>query len=140
MDQLASESPVPAGWCAVSNYTPTTEEVRDDWDALMLEGGGSEGSRADANFDRDRRNAQFDRWLAEVERAAAEKALTKAADDLRVNFSSGAAIAMHHECHKKQCRCGNPGSDEIVREVFEAAREAIRNEALAYRLNEGEKQ
>lgn len=86
----------------------------------------------------------FKRWLAEytaeVERAAAEKALTKAADDLRVNFSRGAAIAMHHECHKKQCRCGNPGNDEIVREVFEAAREAIRNEALAYRLNEGEKQ
>ena len=91
-----------------------------------------------ATTDVEEREAEFDRMIAEVERAAAEKALNKAADELRVNFSRGAAIAMHHECHKKQCRCGNPGNDEIVREVFEAAREAIRNEALAYRRNEGE--
>ena len=109
----------------MSEYTPTTEQVKDaavewfDWQVV-------DGSEA------------FDRWFAEVERAAAEKALNKAADELRVSFSRGAAIAMHNECHKKQCRCGNPGNDEIVREVFEAAREAIRNEALAYRRNEGE--
>lgn len=50
-------------------YTPTTDEmrwvyVRDDRAALS----------------REEYEAEFDRWLAEVERAAAEKALTDAAD------------------------------------------------------------
>lgn len=74
---------------------------------------------------------------AEVERAAAVRALEDAANDLRVSFSRGAAIAMHHQCHKKQCRCGNPGNDEIVREVFEAAREALRARAAEIRGDHG---
>lgn len=116
----------------MSEHTPTTEQMREWFAEPRSE---SEAMSPDAHYEA---KEMFDRWLAEVERAAAEKALSKAADDLRVNFSRGAAIAMHHECHKKQCRCGNPGNDEIVRDVFEAAREAIRNEALAYRRNEGE--
>lgn len=73
--------------------------------------------------------------LAEVK----ARALDEAANDLRVSFSRGAAIAMHHQCHKKQCRCGNPGNDEIVRAVFEAAREELRARAEAYR-REGREQ
>lgn len=75
------------------------------------------------------REVQWDVWLAE-ERA---RTLEESANDLRVSFSRGAAIAMHHQCHKKQCRCGNPGNDEIVRAVFEAAREELRARAEAYR-------
>lgn len=120
----------------MSECTPTVAEVRE-----YVETGGEYAPWVPPNREVEaRRGEAFDRMIAEVERAAAEKALSKAADDLRVNFSRGAAIAMHHECHKKQCRCGNPGNDEIVREVFEAAREAIRNEALPYRRNEGEKE
>lgn len=44
----------------VSRYTPTIEEVRDAF--------------AGHDFDQAITGAQFDRWLAEVERAAAEKA------------------------------------------------------------------
>ena len=78
-------------------------------------------------------DAEYDVWKAEVERAAAARALEEVANDLRVSFSRGAAIAMHHQCHKKQCRCGNPGNDEIVRAVFDAAREELRARAEAYR-------
>lgn len=46
----------------MSDYTPTTEEVRDAY--------------AGHDFDYAIAGAQFDRWLAEVERAAAEKAWT----------------------------------------------------------------
>lgn len=103
----------------MSDYTPTTEQVRKYW----------LGKWAPS----DNLDAQFDRWLAEVERAAAARALEEVANDLRVSFSRGAAIAMHHQCHKKQCRCGNPGNDEIVRAVFDAAREELRDRAEAYK-------
>jgi len=58
----------------MSDYTPDTDEVRGAWEVIMYEGGASAGSKADAHWDDARRAAQFDRWLAEVERAAAEKA------------------------------------------------------------------
>lgn len=55
----------------MSQYTPTTAEVRDDWEALMLEGGASTESRqANPSLHGETRRAQFDRWLAEVVRAA----------------------------------------------------------------------
>ncbi|RZT66760.1 hypothetical protein [Leucobacter luti] len=133
----------------MSEHTPYWKGVirgystngRDPWQVSveMPEGPGIyDGTGPTVEFERGQVvHVLTDTGLAEVERAAAEKALNQAAENLRVNFSRGAAIAMHHECHKKQCRCGNPGNDEIVREVFEAAREAIRNQALTYRRNEG---
>lgn len=49
----------------MSEYTPTTDEVETHW--------------ADVGFAGDRES--FRRWLAEVERSAAYKALTDAVDD-----------------------------------------------------------
>lgn len=102
-------------------FTPTEWEVREQY------AGGNIHAEA-----------EYDRMIAEVERAAAARALEEVANDLRVSFSRGAAIAMHHQCHKKQCRCGNPGNDEIVRAVFDAAREELRARAEAYRQERGE--
>lgn len=50
----------------MNEYTPTTEEVRDAYSGH--------------DFDQTIAVAQFDRWLAEVERAAAARALTEAAE------------------------------------------------------------
>jgi hypothetical protein len=44
-------------------YTPTTELVRDIWLSALWEGIAGEGTE-DAQWDEDRRLAQFDRWLA----------------------------------------------------------------------------
>lgn len=51
----------------MAEYTPTVEEVRDEW-ATALRG------------ERNARCAEFDRMIAAVERAAAVKALREAAD------------------------------------------------------------
>lgn len=53
----------------MSGWMPSTSQVRADFGEL------AEGAS-------ERRLAGFDRWLAEVERAAAAKALTDAADEL----------------------------------------------------------
>lgn len=108
----------------MSDYTPTTEEVRDDWDALMLEGGISEGSRADANFDSDRRNAQFDRWLAEVERAAAEKAWKRLAEIVYPLYEAAEAVLL-------------AGADT---QKLMGPLAKLGAQSNPYRLNEGEKQ
>jgi hypothetical protein len=50
-------------------YTPTTEEVREEFKISAF---------SSAEFDI--RGEAFDRWLAQVERAAAVKALRRAAD------------------------------------------------------------
>lgn len=81
---------------------------------------------------------EFERRLAEHDRQVAERALIKAARELRVSFSRGAAIAMHHQCHKRQCKCGNPGNDEIVREVFDAARASLHDLATEHRKGESQ--
>ena len=58
----------------MSDYTPTTEEVRDAYSGH--------------DFDQALAVAPFDRWLASVERSVAAKALTDAADELeRANAS-----------------------------------------------------
>jgi hypothetical protein len=53
----------------MNGYTPTTEEVRGDYAHFQVPGGTDPvtGEFAEGL-------AEFDRWLAEVERAAAEKA------------------------------------------------------------------
>lgn len=45
----------------MSDYTPSTEEIRERW--LLFDGGPVPAD-----------HAEFDRWIAEVERAAAETA------------------------------------------------------------------
>lgn len=47
----------------MSGYTPTTERVRDTWTNAMSEGCASDEELADAEWDTERRDAQFDRWL-----------------------------------------------------------------------------
>lgn len=58
----------------MSDYTPSTERVRDTWTNAMSEGCASAEEIADAQWDTERRDAQFDRWLvdhdAEVRAAA----------------------------------------------------------------------
>lgn len=44
-------------------YAPTTERVRDTWTNAMSEGFASDEELADAEWDTERRDAQFDRWL-----------------------------------------------------------------------------
>lgn len=48
----------------MTDYTPTTERVRDTWTNAMSEGCASDEELADAQWDTERRDAQFDRWLA----------------------------------------------------------------------------
>lgn len=55
----------------MSDYTPTTDEVREDF-AYPWEG---------FKQDREGRLAAFDRWLADHDREAAARALEEAADD-----------------------------------------------------------
>lgn len=57
-----------------SEYTPDTEEVREDFTCAVFEGIPSRRAMEDANFEWDRRAAQFDRWLAEHDRQVAEAA------------------------------------------------------------------
>ncbi len=47
-----------------NKYTPTTDRVRDTWTNAMSEGCASDEELADAQWDTERRDAQFDRWLA----------------------------------------------------------------------------
>jgi hypothetical protein len=54
----------------VSEYTPDTEEVRMQWETSLWEGVASDESRADAQWDGGRMNAQFDRWLESVKAEA----------------------------------------------------------------------
>lgn len=60
----------------MSDYTPTTEQVRDLWVDGLFEGIAGDEAVTDADWDKDRRAAQFDRWLAahdaEVRAEAAE--------------------------------------------------------------------
>lgn len=50
----------------MSEYTPTTEEVRNGWVSCAFEGGAgmSDAAYEDAQWDDERAEAQFDRWLA----------------------------------------------------------------------------
>ena len=92
----------------MSDYTPTTEEVRDAY--------------AGHDFDYAIAGAQFDRWLAEVERASAEKALLQAADEVELGDWS------HH------------GNHDDHRDAEAEASTWLEKRAATYRLNEGEKQ
>lgn len=56
----------------MSDYTPTTDRVRADY-AETYEGTD------------ERRYARFDRWLAEVERAAAEKAWDRCVGEMPID-------------------------------------------------------
>ena len=63
--------------------------------------------------------------LAAHDREVAARTLREAAEGARFGISRGAAIALHHECHKHQCRCGNPGVEELVSQCFLAARDEL---------------
>ena len=63
----------------MNDYTPTTDEVRDSLVHLNKYYAEQYGD-VDLLVVESETAAQFDRWLAEVERAAAEKALEEAAD------------------------------------------------------------
>ena len=64
----------------MSEYTPTTSEVREQF-ARGARGGYGGSAEAGAHRHVAAQN-KFDRWLAEVERAAAARALEEAADGI----------------------------------------------------------
>jgi hypothetical protein len=61
----------------MSDYTPTIGHVQDSYCHVQQEVFNVRGDEAHKQF-----HAEFDRMIAEVERAAAEKALTDAATDV----------------------------------------------------------
>ncbi|MGO3147102.1 MAG: hypothetical protein ACTIJ6_05420 [Leucobacter sp.] len=67
----------------MTDHTPTTDDMRELFCTPMTE---SQGINEEFHWEMEGR---FDRWLAEVERAAAEKALTDAADAFRSGQISG---------------------------------------------------
>lgn len=63
----------------MTEYTPTTEEVREAWNAAVVEGAAPRGALVDSDWgDQAKTDAQFDRWLAardaERDRQVAERA------------------------------------------------------------------
>lgn len=53
----------------VSEYTPTTEEVRNGWVCCVFDSGGvwvSKAAYEDAQWNERRTEAQFDRWLSQL--------------------------------------------------------------------------
>lgn len=81
----------------MTDYTPTTDEVRGDYAHFQVPGGtGPVTGEFTEGL------AEFDRWLkehdAEVERAAAARALDLAADEIFVQhleFDAGRRMAFH---------------------------------------------
>ncbi len=95
-------------------YTPTTDEI-----VIGMTHLGD-------NFWRELTENEILRGLAAHDREVAARTLrAAAAEDARFGISRGAAIALHHECHKHQCRCGNPGVEELVSQCFLAARDEL---------------
>lgn len=64
----------------LSEYTPTTVEVRNEWAGSRADSYALAVEHADAIAE-----AEFDRWLAEVERTAAAQALEEAADEINLS-------------------------------------------------------
>lgn len=48
----------------MSDYTPTTEEMRGNYVSNLFEGGGSDEARAEWDYERENGEQIFDRWLA----------------------------------------------------------------------------
>ena len=94
-------------------YTPTTDEI-----VLGM-------THLRDNFWRELTENEIRRGLAAHDREVAARALREAAKNALFGISRGAAIALHHECHKRQCRCGDPGAEELVSQCFLAARDEL---------------
>ena len=69
----------------MSEYTPTTEEVRNGWVSCAFEGGAgmSDAAYEDAQWDDERAEAQFDRWLAAEKSKWQAEALREAASGIQ---------------------------------------------------------
>lgn len=103
-------------------YTPTTDEV---FEATLYTWVDWKGFYDTGDAARD----GFDRWLSKVKAEAQVQALRMAADDITLSWSRGMVTALATECHKKQCRCGNPAPEELARQIALAYRDQIRHEA-----------
>ena len=70
----------------MSDYTPTTDEMRNVYASAQALGirSGPPGA-----IEYNHGKAKFDRWLAEVERAAAARALEEFADQMTTGFNAG---------------------------------------------------
>ena len=111
-----------------SEYTPSTEQVRDAYvRAIRNAFVGSTSEHA----------AEFDRWHDKERAEAQVQALRMAADDITLSWSRGMVTALATECHKKQCRCGNPAPEELARQIALAYRDQIRKEAEIIAREEG---
>lgn len=73
----------------MSEYTPTTDEVRGDYAHFQVPGGTRPvtGEFAEGI-------AEFNRWLAEVERRASEKAWSKLADVAYPLYEAAEAVLL----------------------------------------------
>lgn len=71
----------------MSGYTPITEEVRNSWVCSIYDGGAGMSGAAyeDAEWNEERAEAQFDRWL-EVERY---RVRSEVARDIEATASQG---------------------------------------------------
>ena len=104
-------------------YTPTTEEVRDDYAHFQVPGGTAPvtGEFAEGR-------AEFDRWLAAIERAAAARALEEFVDDYEDIYADSEmdmqAASMDYW----------RGADDAVKHAMQK----VRARAEAYRQERGE--
>lgn len=72
----------------------------------------------------------FNQAITQHDREVAAGALRDAAT-MRLGYSRGAAIAEHHGCHKHQCRCGNPGPEQMIELVTSAWQGALQERAIS---------
>ena len=78
----------------MTEYTPTTDEVRDLWENSLSHGCANREAKADADWEDERMVAQFDRWLERVRAEAQVKALREAADEAEAR-----EVAIHGSAH-----------------------------------------
>lgn len=77
----------------MSDYTPTTEHIRETWIHTLIEGCAHPEAKVDANWDDDRMAAQFDRWLAKRDAEAAERIAQAIEADMTHDAARNATLA-----------------------------------------------
>ena len=106
----------------MSDYTPTTDEMRNVYASVQALGirSGPPGA-----IEYNHGKAKFDRWLAEVERAAAARALEEAADDIesRRNEPGLVHLDIRYAGYYTGIRSGMESDSKALRARAEAYKE-----------------
>src|SRR5690606_33857811 len=102
----------------MSEYTPTTEEVRNGWASCAFEGGAgmSDAAYEDARWEDERAEAQFDRWLAAEKAKWQAEALREAAAWLDSFEGPGGRTSLHDQVGRDIIRLLRERADRIARE------------------------